>query len=218
MKISGVGFVYMITCVITNKIYIGSTIDIEQRWSKYTLLGTKSQIKLFNSFKKYGINNHVFEIVWAGELQDMLKYETLIGWGFNVLERETGLNLKLPKLGDIYSVVSEESRLNMSKAQLGRKWSDEMINKFKEIKRNQSVETKLKISLAKTGKKMPIDSVKRSALAHSRKVLQYSLDGEFIKEWESIASAFKNLHISNIILCCKGIYKTAGGFKWKYKE
>ena len=45
-----------------NKIYIGQSINIENRWKQYKRLGCKKQIKLYNSFIKYGVENHTFEI------------------------------------------------------------------------------------------------------------------------------------------------------------
>lgn len=50
-------------------------------------------------------------------------------------------------------------------------------------------------------------------------VLQYSLKGEFIKEWESIhaPSVKLNIHISSVFKCCRGEIKTGGGFIWRYK-
>lgn len=113
MKIAECGFVYMITSP-SGRIYVGSTIDVEQRILSYKYLKCKQQIKIYNSLVKYGWNNHIFEIVWAGELCDMLKYETLIGWGFDVLDIDLGLNLSLPKLGDTYSSYSAETRNKMS--------------------------------------------------------------------------------------------------------
>jgi len=52
----------------------------------------------------------------------------------------------------------------------------------------------------------------------SKKVVQYDLDGNLIKTWDSIIDIEKNLNINsgNICSVCKGNYKTAGGFKWKY--
>lgn len=49
-------------------------------------------------------------------------------------------------------------------------------------------------------------------------VKQYSLQGEFIKEWDSVRKASINLKIDAIGIrkCAKGIYKTSGGFIWKY--
>jgi len=53
-----------------------------------------------------------------------------------------------------------------------------------------------------------------------KKVIQFSYTGEFIKEWDSIVDVTKELKIggNSIVTCCKGKYKTAGGFIWKYKN
>ena len=53
-----------------------------------------------------------------------------------------------------------------------------------------------------------------------RAILQYSLDDEFVKEWESASDVQKSLGIksTNIIACCKGKYRQAKGFKWRYKD
>lgn len=52
------------------------------------------------------------------------------------------------------------------------------------------------------------------------KVNQYNKSGEFIKTYGCIRDAERDLVInkSNIIECCKGIRKTAGGFIWKYTD
>ena len=49
-------------------------------------------------------------------------------------------------------------------------------------------------------------------------VLQYGLDGTFIKEWPNAYSAERALDISGIGQVCKAKQKSAGGFVWKYKE
>ena len=52
-------------------------------------------------------------------------------------------------------------------------------------------------------------------------VLQYRLDGVFIKEWPNATQASHGLGMNingDIGLVCKGIKKSAGGFLWKYKE
>jgi len=60
MKISEIGFVYMIISP-TNRIYVGSTVDIEERWADYYKYNCKSQLKLYNSLNKYGYEAHTFE-------------------------------------------------------------------------------------------------------------------------------------------------------------
>ena len=61
MKKTGI---YKITSP-NNKIYIGQSIDIERRFKQYFSFNksNKSQIKLWRSLKKYGCDNHVFEII-----------------------------------------------------------------------------------------------------------------------------------------------------------
>lgn len=51
-----------------------------------------------------------------------------------------------------------------------------------------------------------------------RSVNQFDMNGEFIRSWESIVSVTKELGIGGncISTCCKGGYKSAGGFVWKY--
>ena len=51
-------------------------------------------------------------------------------------------------------------------------------------------------------------------------VLQFTKEGEFIKEFNSQIEAEieTSINNSNISACCRGIYKHAGGFIWKHKE
>lgn len=52
-------------------------------------------------------------------------------------------------------------------------------------------------------------------------VFQYTLDGEFIRQWDSIKQASESLNINNGNLCqaCrKGKNKSAGGFLWSYSK
>ena len=54
--------------------------------------------------------------------------------------------------------------------------------------------------------------------ANSKKILQYTKSGEFVKEWASMTAIWQELGIrqSNICACCKGNRKSAGGYVWKY--
>lgn len=49
-------------------------------------------------------------------------------------------------------------------------------------------------------------------------ISQYTLNGEFIKEWESVSEAAKSLGkpTANFCACCKGKRKYAYGYIWKY--
>lgn len=54
----------------------------------------------------------------------------------------------------------------------------------------------------------------------SKSVIQYTLDGVFVREWKSIAEIGreKGYDTSYISKCCRGIYKTSHNFIWKYKD
>lgn len=54
----------------------------------------------------------------------------------------------------------------------------------------------------------------------SRPVLQFTLKGEFVKEWENVRCVQRELGFNsgNLTQCCRGNKKTVGGFIWKYKE
>lgn len=60
---------------------------------------------------------------------------------------------------------------------------------------------------------------KKGRIEHSKNVIQYTKNGDYVAEYSSIkeASSITNINHSCICYCCKGKQKTAGGFVWKYK-
>ncbi len=54
----------------------------------------------------------------------------------------------------------------------------------------------------------------------SKPVLQFTKDGEFVREWKSTHDVERNLgyYNQNISSCCTGRYKSAYSFIWKYKD
>lgn len=74
-----------------------------------------------------------------------------------------------------------------------------------------SEKTKMLISKKKKGNKAP---------KLYKPVSQYTIDGIFVREYKSIkeAETKTNINNSNITTCCKGRRRSAGGFKWAYKN
>lgn len=58
----------------------------------------------------------------------------------------------------------------------------------------------------------------KMAKSRSIPILQFNLDGEFIKKWESGTQVQKDLGFDNssITKCCKGKLKSIYGFIWRY--
>lgn len=64
-----------------------------------------------------------------------------------------------------------------------------------------------------------IDHAIRTGLINlTKKVYQYDLNGNFIKEFESITQAEKETSVFgvNIIACCRDKVRQAGGYQWRY--
>lgn len=75
------------------------------------------------------------------------------------------------------------------------------------------------------------DTVKRNLIQHglfedfirkrdskATSVLQYDVNGNFIKEWPSMIDAQDTLKVYHIGLVCRGKRKSAGGYIWKFKD
>ena len=64
---------------------------------------------------------------------------------------------------------------------------------------------------------MSTDNENRSI---SLPVFQYDKNGVFIKKFKNVIDAERELNIdhSNIVKCCRGKRKSAGGFIWKYEK
>lgn len=54
----------------------------------------------------------------------------------------------------------------------------------------------------------------------AKKIIQYDLNDNFIKEWESISDAAKELNIptTHISKCCLGKLNKTHSYKWRYKQ
>jgi len=111
--------VYKITSP-TNKIYIGSSNDIENRFCKYKRLKCKTQTKLYNSLKKYGTESHIFEIIEECSADLLLEKEFYYGTLYKSLTKDNGLNCRLPKIGENYNYMSNETKNKIGKANKGK--------------------------------------------------------------------------------------------------
>lgn len=79
---------------------------------------------------------------------------------------------------------------------------------------------KEKVRAAFVGKKQSPEHIRKKASAQSKAILQFTLDGELIKEWESGGEIHTKLGLSrgNLSKCCNGKSKTVGGYVWRFKS
>ena len=142
-------YIYKITSP-SNKIYIGSTVDIKRRLYRYKKGDCKNQFKIYRSLLKYGYDNHKIEIVTECEEKDMYRLECEYGEKYDVLG-EMGLNLSLPLKTDTYKCRSDEvkQKIRDTNIRIGRTPPSALGLKRKEFTK----EHKEKLRQAKLGNK-----------------------------------------------------------------
>lgn len=219
--------IYKITSP-SNKIYIGQSINIERRFKEYKRVAKRSAgVKIINSLLKYGPEKHIFEIIEECSLEQLNEQE--IYWKQYYKSVEYGLNCDYFDKGG--GPKSEETRRKMSEGGKGKKRSEETKQKMKKPKTSQhkqniskskqniSEETKNKISKSKLGKKWTKEHINNIIKGKQKPILQYDLEGNFIKEWEGIkpAALYLGCDPTTITANLRGITKKGYGYIWKRK-
>lgn len=125
--------IYKITSP-NNKVYIGQSINIKHRFLRYNSINCKGQCKLYNSLKKYGVNNHKFEILHLCDIEQLNELERYYQDLFEVINKY-GLNLKLTKTNEKRPVYNTEVIENWRKKSTG-------VIKSKETCKKLSIATK----------------------------------------------------------------------------
>lgn len=152
--------IYRITCITTEKIYIGSAVSLSRRWNEHRSqlrYGKHKNLKMQAAWNKYGEQSFIFEVIelvlipelltareqyWFGQLKPFGKN------GFNI-ERVAGSPLGRKHTPDAIEKIRASS--------LGRKFPPEFganISK-RQIGRMLSTETRKKIGDAQRGKPRP---------------------------------------------------------------
>ncbi len=163
--------IYKITSP-TKKVYIGQSVDIEKRFYTYKKMLCKQQVKLYNSFQKYGVDKHIFEIVTicsANELNTFERYYQEIyscvgigGLNCNIVSdienngyasEETKQRMRIANAGEKNGMfgkthsekVKKETgdRFRNNKIWIGRKHSEESKKKMSETKANRVYEKRI---------------------------------------------------------------------------
>ena len=178
MKVSGV---YFIKNKVTEKCYVGSSIDVYRRWTRHIdeLIKNKHHsAKLQNSWNKHGNDNFEFILIQKGCKNVLTKLEQQ--WidlcdsyknGYNCAPIANNVGL-LPK--------TEEHKRKIGASHKGRKLTEESKNKIRQKaigrKRNpMSEETKKKIGQANKGNKhseitKQLLSMQKIGVSHGRKL------------------------------------------------
>ena len=233
--------IYKITSP-NNNIYIGQSINLERRLARYksNLNSSKGQIRLNRSFIKYGVENHLFEIVLECSIEELNTKERYYQELFDCIEN--GLNLRYTKTNDKSGKMSAETIAKM--VHYKRNMTPEHRKKLSEAGKNKEVmptmlgkhhsdETKKKMSDSAKGKSLTKEhkeNISKSKLGvivsdetkakKSKPVLQYDLQGNFIAKYFGIKEAARKVGMSDSLIgdVCRGKCKQGRGFIWKYEN
>jgi group I intron endonuclease len=216
---------------ITNpkgEVYIGCSKDLDKRKNDYKLFKVKTQPLILESLYTYGWVNHIFEILeYTDNLKEREKY-----WIKKLDSFNNGLNNNRGGGGpethteETRKLISEKGKTNKGNREnshwKGKKYSEQHVINLSLSKKGKpshwkgktrSEENKLKISQSKKGKPIP---------ANNKHILQFDKQGNFIKEWPSTRAAKRETGAKNVFEVASGyknqLYKSSGGFIWKYKE
>jgi len=206
--------IYKITSP-SGKIYIGQSVHIQNRFTAYRRLANCSeQHKLFRSFLKYRVGNHIFEIIEECQLENLNTRER--HWQEFYHTVQNGLNCMLTRDEHRSGKHSEETIEKMRIAAKGKQKSPEHASKIRQIRigTKQSEETKQK---RKETLKAICSSEEWLAKVTRKPVVQIK-DSKVIAEYPSILAAKQITGITTVGDCLAGRVKIAGGFVWKYKE
>jgi hypothetical protein len=227
-----------------NKYYLYRHIRLDKNEPFYIGIGTKRKHKHFSVKAEYNRayetnrkESHIWnnivsktsfnvEIIFESNNYDYIKTkekEFILLYGrINI---NTGCLANLTDGGDgfIGYVRSKEQIEKHKKLMIGRTQTEEEKAKRKKSKEGykHSEETKNKISQSNKGKKIAPEHLEKlwkgQILANSKPVLQFDLEGNFIKEWQSATVAAReiNLHPTSIRHCVQGKTNTSGGYLWK---
>lgn len=195
------GVIYCYTNLINGKKYIGQTIDEIDRRYRHKSKSKADKPKQFfhKAIKKYGWDNFKYKCLFK---KDYINRE------------DCHFNLDLLEIYYInkFNTTKEEIGYNIGVGGTGSNGSKGKI---------LSIETRQKISNSQRGVKHSKVWVNKVAEKHKKSVVQYSLNGEYIREYDSITDATISNNIkgsSAISAVCRNRRKSAGGFIWKYAK
>lgn len=131
------------------KIYIGQSRNVAKRWVDYKSIqkSNSGQPKLYNSFLKYGVENHEFKLIEECELDQLNIRERYWQDHYDCTNRHKGLNCVLTDTNEKPRSITDEYRKNLSIAAKKR---------MAILVKDPSFMLKMKeAGLKKRGKKMP---------------------------------------------------------------
>lgn len=216
--------IYKITNKLNGKVYIGQSINIEDRWRRHR--NATDDFAIHQAFRKYGLDNFQFEVIEecpCAQLDEReqywIEYYNSKNNGYNMIDGgSNGAGLAKGFPIEQYSLNGEFIATYPSALQaaeilhLGH--SQICACARGEISQTGGYQWKYKKDIDKII--LPVTPLRNL----QRSIIQYTLDGNPIREFASLAeaAAVTNISKSTISRVCNKKGHTAGGYRWGYKD
>ncbi len=233
--------IYIIFNKINLKIYIGSAVKYSLRLNSHRSklnAGKHTNKHLQNAWNKYKECNFIFkQLEIVDDIEDLLLREQyyldklLFASDNNNLFYELGYNKVRIAGSNLGYKFSDESKKKLSDSHKNIFPSEATKQKMREsskgeknhfYRKSHTTESKLKMSNSRKLLNENIDFKNKilKALLKSlyRHILQFTLDGIFVKRWASLKEAGEILKIFHISDVCRKKRKSAGGYYWEYEK
>lgn len=212
--------IYIIKNLINNKVYIGSSVNIEERWSHHRSAfnpnySYERNKPLYLAFQKYGKDNFSFSILeecHINELAEKEKYYIKL-YDCCILDGENkGYNLT--RGGEGYLLNNYDYIYQL--------WNNGLNQKTiaKQLNTDEGTVIRALNSFGIDSHIRRSRATKESLKKRQKPVIQYSKEMNYINKYPSLREASRQTKIDerDIGKVCKGRRKTAGGYIWKYEE
>lgn len=161
--------IYLIVNCINNKLYIGSSCNIKQRWFEHKNELRKNihcNDRLQKAWNKYGEENFGFSILEQTSVEQLIECEQFWIDYTKCYDRDIGYNLRIKAENNSGIKWSDEHKIKISIAKKGKLFTEEHKRKLSEaqIGRKYSSKTIEKMSISAKNRK----STKRSLEAKKR--------------------------------------------------
>lgn len=177
--------------------------DTTQIWQCHHKLGEQFD-------RQYLINNNLYENRPACELKfvTLSEHNHIHNKSFMMREAKKGI-----PMSDATKKAISEALKDVPLSEAHKKAISESLKGVP-----KSEVHKKAIGKAHKGKRHSEMTKKAIGKTNSKKVLQFTKSGEFIREWQSAKEAALTLGVSRsgICNCCKNRSKVSNGFIWKY--